>query len=107
LQEIRDVSPSLSAERSRLLGKIYKLSSSKNVELKTVYYLISMESGDRSEFPGVVDLVGSVGRMKFVRPLYRKLYAIDKDLAVETFKKNINFYGSTSRSQLQKDLGLR
>jgi leukotriene-A4 hydrolase len=107
LQAVQNFAKPLSAERSHLLGTTYNISSSKNVELKTAYYLIALSAGDRSELPGVVDLVGSVGRMKFVRPLYRKLKDVDSDLAVETFEKNKDFYPSTTKSQLAKDLGLR
>jgi leukotriene-A4 hydrolase len=104
---VQDFSPSISSERSHLLGSTYEISSSKNIELKSAYYSIALRAGDRSEFPGIVELVGSVGRMKFVRPLYRGLVALDRDLAVETFEKNRNFYPSTTKGQLAKDLGLK
>jgi leukotriene-A4 hydrolase len=97
----------MNAERSHLLGSTYKISSSKNVELKSAYYGISLRASDRSEFPGIVDLLGSVGRMKFVRPLYRQLNGLDRDLAVKTFEKNKSFYPSTTKGQLAKDLGLK
>lgn len=77
------------------------------MELKAAYYLIALQAGDRSEIPGIVDLLGSVGRMKYVRPLYRKLNELDRDLAVKTFKDNIDFYPSTTKGQLAKDLGLK
>jgi leukotriene-A4 hydrolase len=88
------------------LGSTYSISSSKNVELKAAYYLIALEGKDRSQLSGVVDLLSSVGRMKFVRPLYRKLNGLDRELAVKTFKDNIDFYPSTTKGQLAKDLGL-
>ncbi|KAI1154454.1 leukotriene A-4 hydrolase [Nemania diffusa] len=106
LQAVQNFTPSLSAERAHLLGTAYNISSSKNVELKTAYYLIALSAGDKSQFPGVVDLLSSVGRMKFVRPLYRKLKELDRDLAVKTFNENKDFYPSTTKGQLAKDLGL-
>lgn len=107
LQAVQNFPSPLSAERSHLLGATYEISSSKNVEVKSAYYLIALRAGDRAEFPGIVELLGSVGRMKFVRPLYRKLNEIDRDLAVRTFEKNRDFYPSTTKGQLEKDLGLR
>lgn len=106
LQAIQNFLSPLSVERSQLLGTTYNISSSKNVEVKSAYYLIALRAGDRKEFPGIVELLGSVGRMKFVRPLYRKLNEIDRDLAVKTFEKNKDFYPSTTKGQLKKDLGL-
>ncbi|KAI1341392.1 peptidase family M1-domain-containing protein [Xylariaceae sp. FL0016] len=107
LQTVRNFSPKLSVERSHLLGVTYNISTSKNVEVLSEYYKIALKAGDRDELSGVVSLLGSVGRMKFVRPLYRALLEVDRDLAVETFQKNRDFYPSTTRSQVEKDLGLR
>ncbi len=45
--------------------------------------------------------------MKYVRPLYRKLNELDRDLAVKTFEENKDFYPSTTKGQLAKDLGLK
>ncbi|KAI1171490.1 peptidase family M1-domain-containing protein, partial [Nemania sp. FL0916] len=107
LQAVQAFSSPLSASRSQLLGSTYGLgSSSKNVELKTAYYLIALAAEDRTQLEGVVDLLASVGRMKYVRPLYRKLNALDRDLAVKTFEENRDFYPSTTKGQLAKDLGL-
>ncbi|RYP40647.1 hypothetical protein DL767_001505 [Monosporascus sp. MG133] len=107
LQAIQSFPTPLSAERSHLLGTTYNISSSKNVEVKSAYYIVSLNAGDRQEIPGIVELVSSVGRMKFVRPLYRKLNEVDRDLAVSTFEKSKDFYPSTTRNQLEKDLGLK
>ncbi|KAI8625706.1 leukotriene A-4 hydrolase [Xylariaceae sp. FL1651] len=107
LQAVQNFPSPLSAERSHLLGTTYNISSSKNVELKSAYYLIALDAGDKSELPGVVDLLASVGRMKYVRPLYRKLNELDRDLAIKTFEENKDFYPSTTKGQLAKDLGLK
>ncbi|RYP47007.1 hypothetical protein DL768_006867 [Monosporascus sp. mg162] len=107
LQTIQSFPTPLSAERSHLLGATYNISSSKNVEVKSAYYIVSLNAGDREEIPGIVELISSVGRMKFVRPLYRKLNEVDRDLAVKTFEKSKDFYPSTTRNQLEKDLGLK
>ncbi|KAI0017474.1 leukotriene A-4 hydrolase [Xylariomycetidae sp. FL0641] len=107
LQAVQNFETPLSPERSHLLGTTYDISSSKNVDLKSAYYLVALKAGDRSEFPGVVNLLASVGRMKFVRPLYRKLNELDRSLAVKTFEENKDFYPSTTKGQLAKDLGLK
>lgn len=104
---MQDFPKPLSVERSHLLGTTYNISSSKNVELKSAYYAIALKANDRQEFPGIVELLGSVGRMKFVKPLYRKLNELDRDLAIETFEKSKDFYPSTTKGQIQKILGLK
>ena len=50
------------------------------------------------------ELLGKVGRMKFVRPLYRLLEKCDRDLAVKTFEKNKDFYHPICRQIVEKDL---
>ncbi|KAI1203340.1 leukotriene A-4 hydrolase [Nemania serpens] len=106
LQAVQNFTLPLNAERAHLLGTTYSISSSKNVELKAAYYLIALEARDESQLSGVVDLLSSVGRMKYVRPLYRKLNGLNRDLAVKTFEENKDFYPSTTKGQLAKDLEL-
>lgn len=88
------------------LGKVYGLADSKNVELKAAYYQIAMRAKDTSAYPGVATLLGNVGRMKFVRTLFRTLNKVDRDLAVKTFTENRNFYHPICRQLVEKDLGL-
>lgn len=97
----------LSAERAQLLGKVYDLISSKNVELKSSYYLVALKANDPTCFHGVAELLGLVGRMKFVRPLFRALSKVDKKLALDTFAKNRDFYHPICRGMVQKDLGIQ
>ncbi len=88
------------------MGKVYGLADSKNVELKAAYYQIAMRAKDTSAYPGIVELLGDVGRMKFVRTLFRSLVKVDRDLAVKTFEKNRDFYHPICRALVEKDLGL-
>lgn len=107
LQAVQAFEAPLTAERSQLLGSTYRIGASRNMEVKSAYYVVALRAGDRSALPGIVEVLGSVGRMRFVRPLYRGLNEVDRDLAVETYKKNRDFYPSTTRGQLEKDLGLK
>jgi leukotriene-A4 hydrolase len=88
------------------MGKVYALAESKNVELKAAYYQIAMKAKDTSSYPGVAELLGNVGRMKFVRTLFRTLNKVDRDLAVKTFEKYRDFYHPICRQLVEKDLGL-
>lgn len=50
----------------------------------------------------------SQGRMKFTRPLYRELFALEdtRSMAVDTFKGRALFYHPICRSMVAKDLGV-
>ena len=50
------------------------------------------------------ELLGNVGRMKFVWPLYKWLSEADRKLAVKTFEKNRDFYHPICRGLIEKDL---
>ncbi|KAL9608633.1 MAG: hypothetical protein Q9167_006554 [Letrouitia subvulpina] len=69
LQRVEDFKPPLGKEHVREMGKVYKLMDSRNVELVTRYFTIGLISRDEEVYAPTVDLLGRVGRMKFVRPL--------------------------------------
>jgi leukotriene-A4 hydrolase len=71
-----------------------------------VYYQIAMKAKDASAYQGVAELLGQVGRMKFVRPLFRNLNKVDRDLALKTFEENRSFYHPICRQMVEKDLGV-
>ncbi|TWU79169.1 hypothetical protein ED733_008876 [Metarhizium rileyi] len=106
LDKLQESGP-LSAERAQLLGKTYDFISSKNVELRSSYYRIALDANDPTCVYGVAELLGSVGRMKFVRPLFRGLNRANRKLALETFEKNKEFYHPICRGMVEKDLGIR
>ncbi|KAL2170927.1 hypothetical protein VTG60DRAFT_4189 [Thermothelomyces hinnuleus] len=106
LNAVQDFEEPLTVEQSQNLGKIYGLADSKNAELKSAYYQIAMKAKDTSSYPGVAELLGNVGRMKFVRPLFRSLNKVDRDLALKTFEKNRDFYHPICRQLVEKDLGV-
>lgn len=97
----------LSVERAQLLGKVYEFITSKNVEVKSSYYRVALRAEDPTCVYGVAELLGSVGRMKFVRPLFRGLNKVNRALALETFAKNKDFYHPICRGIVEKDLGIQ
>ncbi|KAL1873813.1 hypothetical protein VTK73DRAFT_728 [Phialemonium thermophilum] len=106
LNAVHSFDQPLTAAQSQALGRTYGFLESRNVELKTVYYQIAMRAGDKATHEGVAELLGQVGRMKFVRPLFRSLNRVDRPLALKTFEKNRDFYHPICRQMVEKDLGL-
>ena len=104
LERILAFDTALPTEHAKYLGKLYDLRETRNVEVSSRYYQIALVSGDTSIKSNVTDMLGKVGRMKFVRPLYRYLVAMDVDLAVETFEKNKDFYHPICRAMIVKML---
>jgi len=103
LQQGRSLSPA----RANQLGKVYELDTSKNVELKSAFYQIAIKAQDTTCYSGAAELLGQVGRMKYVRPLFRELNKVNRPLALETFEKNKEFYHPICRGMVEKDLGIK
>lgn len=106
LEKVQKFSPSLSAERVYLMGETYQLTASENAELQSAFYQIALKAKAEKYYQGAADLLGHVGRMKFVRPLFRSLNVVDRPLALETFEKFRAFYHPICRGMVEKDLGL-
>ena len=104
LEKVQLFATPLTASQTQAMGKAYSLATSRNVELSSRYFNIGLTARDEAIYQPAADLVGKVGRMKFVLPLYRKLNLADRKLALETFEKNKDFYHPICRTQVEKDL---
>ncbi|KAL9039362.1 MAG: hypothetical protein Q9180_002576 [Flavoplaca navasiana] len=104
LERIQDFEQPLSKEAVHIMGQTYGFSKSKNVEVVSRYLAVGLKAKSEEVLEPTAELLGRVGRMKFVRPLYRKLNAVDRELAVKTFEKNKDFYHPICRAMVEKDL---
>jgi leukotriene-A4 hydrolase len=104
LERIQTFDSPLRVEDVELMGKVYGYDKSANVELVSRYFGIGLVAKAKSVYQPTADLLGTVGRMKFVRPLFRLLNECDRDLAVKTFEKNRDFYHPICRAMVEKDL---
>lgn len=59
----------LAPELSRLMGEVYGFSKSENIEVANLYFQVGLKAGDESVIEPTTNLLGRIGRMKFVRPL--------------------------------------
>lgn len=104
LQQVQLFTTPLTPSQSQTMGEVYSLVNTKNVELSSRYFGVGLAAKDESVYLPTAELLGKVGRMKFVRTLYRKLVVVDRKLAEETFEKNKDFYHPICREQVEKDL---
>lgn len=104
LERVQGFRTPLPAAKSALLGATYRLTGTRNVELSSRYFGVGLRAHDPSVYGPTAELLGTVGRMKFVRPLYRGLVRCDRALALDTFERNRHFYHPICRAQVEKDL---
>lgn len=81
-------------------------STTHNAEILFRHYMLQV-SAHRSKFmERMGEWLGTVGRMKYVRPAYVLLNKVDHKVAVEYFKKWLHTYHPICRTLVKKDLGL-
>lgn len=106
LESLDDLKHPLSADYVSHMDSVYSFSTSKNAEIISRFFIIAMKGRWDKIYPDVAKFLSSVGRMKFVRPGYRGLNEVDRDLAVKTFRANEGFYHPICRALVKKDLKL-
>lgn len=106
LEKVQTFKTPLTPTQSQAMGKVYSFAASKNVEVSSRYFGVGLAAKDETVYQPTADLLGKVGRMKFVRPLYRKLNEVNRELAVKTFQKEKDFYHPICRQLVEKDLKL-
>ncbi|KAI4134643.1 MAG: hypothetical protein LQ347_001341 [Umbilicaria vellea] len=104
LECVQGFKRALSEENVERMGKVYGFANSGNVEVVSRYLGVGLRAKDRAVYGPTVELLGKVGRMKFVRPLFRQLNEVDRELAIKTFEKNRDFYHPICRGLVEKDL---
>jgi leukotriene-A4 hydrolase len=87
------------------MGSLYKFTASQNVEIVSRYLVLGLKAKDADVYPRTAELLGQVGRMKFVRPLYRGLIDCDESLARKTFAANKDFYHPICRGMIERIFG--
>ena len=96
----------LPAARLGALDSLYGLSATRNSEVRFRWQRLCIAL--RADFivPDVVAFVTSMGRMKFVRPLYRALagWPEQKAAAASTFAAHADSYHPIARKMLAQDL---
>lgn len=105
LERVSEFSPPLTKHHVELMRSAYKFPKSGNAEILSRFWGIGLKAGDEGYCAvATSEFLAKVGRMKFVRPLYRQLSKVDRDGAVQTFEQNKDFYHPICRAMVQKDL---
>ncbi|QHS75860.1 bifunctional aminopeptidase/epoxide hydrolase [Saccharomyces paradoxus] len=93
---------------SKALLDIYqdKIVKSQNAEVVFKMFKFQIFAKLQETYKHLADWLGTVGRMKFVRPGYRLLNSVDRQLAVATFDKFKDTYHPICKALVKQDLGL-
>lgn len=107
-QEIIDLKQPQPISKLKEIEKVFKLSNIKNMEIRFRWLRICIQAHWEEKVQDAFDLVNEMGRMKYVRPIYRDLYAWEQIRArtIENFKNNRNSMMHVSAYTVAKDLHL-
>ncbi|SCU90989.1 LAMI_0E04324g1_1 [Lachancea mirantina] len=89
------------------LLKIYAdgIGNSRNAEVVFRLFRFKLTARLQPYYQKLAEWLGTVGRMKFVRPGYRLLNEVDRSLALATFEKYKDTYHPICRALVKQDLG--
>lgn len=105
LQLLTEEKP-LKVDTLKSIDAKYDFAQSQNSEILFRFCQLSIASEDQSMLLVILHFITSQGRMKFVRPLYRALYAskMASSIAVEAFLQNQDFYHPICTKMIASDL---
>lgn len=69
LERVQEFKTALKPQDVRLMAAEYRFTGSKNVEILSRYFAVGLKAKDEQVYEPTAELLGKVGRMKFVRPL--------------------------------------
>jgi len=92
--------------REAQLKRVYGFAQSTNVEVLFRMNLIALSVDDEEQYESVRGMLATIGRMKFVRPLYRALIENEerRKMAEECYEKAKMFYHPICAKMVGQDL---
>lgn len=85
---------------------MYGFQKTQNAEILFRYCMLAIQSEDSTIYPTVERFITTQGRMKYIRPLYRAMFASStgRELAVEIFLKHKDFYHPIASKMIAHDI---
>ena len=90
------------------MESLYKFSMSPNVELQSRWFQLALKGHLQSQADAAVKYAVTQGREKFIRPVYRALYAweVTRPMIIEAYNENMSAMHPITAQTLKKDLHL-
>lgn len=107
LHFLRGLSEDLSVERMSSLDATFNLTESTNAEIQDVWYEKAIYTGYEQAFPAMEEFLVSVGRRKFLTPLYKAMIKDDRytPMAKKIYARARPNYHSVSQGTMDALLG--
>ena len=100
LHFLRALPKDLSRNRMSDLDLVFRLTESGNSEILHQWLLIAIRTGYQPAMPALERFLGSMGRRKFLKPLYQELMKTDPDAARRIYTSARSSYHSMAQATL-------
>lgn len=90
----------------RYISSYLRIVKNLNAEVRFRMYRLFMLAREQKEYDSFAEWLGTVGRMKFVRPGYMLLNECDRKLAISTFERFKGRYHPICVAMVKKDISL-
>jgi leukotriene-A4 hydrolase len=107
LQFLRKMPTPLTLPQIKALDHAFQFSNTGNSEIADLWYIMSITAGYSPAYPAMERFLSSVGRRKFLEPLYTEMMKTDKgkDMAKKLYAKYRGNYHPLAQESLDKIVG--
>lgn len=103
LQFLRKMPDSLNAAQMKTLDDAYHFTQSGNSEIADQWFIMAVRTDYKTAFPAMDKFLSSVGRRKFIEPLYQEMMKTGKaDMAKSVYQKYRMNYHPLAQESLDK-----
>lgn len=96
----------LSVESLARMDELYGFSAIKHGDVRLKWLSLGLRLKYEPSFAAAQDMLLHIGRMKYVRPLFKGLFAWDWGRTIQFFKENASIYHPICFKMVSRDLGL-
>src|SRR5690606_13848782 len=103
LHFLRKMPKPLSQAQMQALDNAYHFTSSGNSEIADLWFVMSLSAEYKTAYPAMEKFLSSVGRRKFIEPLYREMMETGKEkMAKQLYEKYRMNYHPLAQMTLDK-----
>lgn len=105
LHFLRKLPKPLATAQMEALDKQFKFTTSGNSEIADLWYVMAIAADYKAAYPAMEQFLATVGRRKFLEPLYGEMMATGKEtMAQELYKKNRSNYHPLAHATFDKSI---
>lgn len=107
LNRLSRADPPISLATLERIDALYNLTALAHMDIRLKWLSLGLTLKREASFRGACDMVASIGRMKYVRPLYKLMHAMDEAATKAFFATHSGIYHPICAKLVARDLGVQ